>query len=540
MTYTDLGYCHRRLFAHTALFAALFMASLQNAVAATCDDKSIDATAVVNGWSESIENHRFVDTKTDINADNVNQLQVKWVFGVPDTEAPRTLPLVTGDTVVIGDGGGVIFALDRDSGCEKWRTDVGDMPRTAFRLIHTVRGPEVYFGTMAAEVVILDLLTGAERARVKVSDHPRAMLSGTAAEHNGVVYQPVSSWELFFALNPFYACCTFRGSVVALSTDTWEPLWQGYTIETPAQVVKSRMIFPDHKGPSGAPVWSAPTIDVKRKRLYVGTGQNYSSPATKTSDAIVAFDLSSGELLWSQQFLPGDAWNVACVVPGHGNCPDEAGDDLDFGAPPVLVSHQGRDYLLAGQKSGRIYALDPDDNGKLIWQRAAGSGSKAGGVHFGLAADQSRGVLYVPISDRHVDWVGSSHKGTPNPSLQALDIATGEPRWVTPAPGDCMKSGKPMKNCHVGFSAAITATPDLIFAPTLDGYLRVFAASDGRQLWSSNTARDFDAVNDTEAYGGALDMGGALLAGRQLLISSGYGQFNQMGGNAFIVYELTD
>jgi polyvinyl alcohol dehydrogenase (cytochrome) len=518
---------------------ALFFSHSSNA--ALCEEKNIDAHARINGWSNTEKNHRFVDAKdTLITAANVNNLRVKWVFGIPDTDAPRTLPLVTRDTVVIGDGAGTVYALSRDSGCEKWRYDAGEVPRTGFRVTPTPNGPQLYFGTISAEVVVLDLHTGTELKRIKADEHPNAMISGTAAEFEGIIYQPISSWEIFWAVNPFYACCTFRSSVLAIAIEDWEPRWRAFTIEQEPKVFKSRSLLPDHLGPSGAPVWSAPTVDAKRKRLYVGTGENYSSPATDTSDAIIAYDLETGAMVWKQQFLAQDAWNVACVIPGHSNCPSEKGDDLDFGAPPVLVNVDDKDYVLAGQKSGWVFALDPDAGGEQVWSYRAGAGGKAGGVHFGLAADEARGALYVPISDRDVAVLGSSHSGKPKPSLQALDIVTGKPRWVTPAPGDCMEEGKPVKNCHVGFSAAITATSDLVFAPTLDGYLRAFSAETGREVWQYNSVRDYESVNETDARGGAIDMGGLFLDGRQLFVSSGYGQVSQIAGNAFMVFELVD
>jgi polyvinyl alcohol dehydrogenase (cytochrome) len=310
-------------------------------------------------------------------------------------------------------------------------------------------------------------------------------------------------------------------------------------------VVKSRWLLPDHLGPSGAPVWSQPTIDVQRQRIYVGTGENYSSPATDTSDAILAFDMNTGAMVWKQQFVRGDAWNVSCVVPGHINCPSEQGDDLDFGAPPILVEVAGRDYVLAGQKSGNIFALDPDVGGALLWSQKAGAGNKGGGIHIGMAVDPIRGVLYVPISDRPVGFLGDSSDGEPKPSIQAFDIQSGELLWATDAPGDCLdRSGgdhKPQSiaGCFRGFSAPVTATENIVFAPTLDGHIRAFDARNGSQLWHFDTRRDYAAVNGSKASGGAIDIGGAYLDGGQLFISSGYGLVSQIPGNAFMVFEVT-
>ena len=53
-------------------------------------------------------------------------------------------------------------------------------------------------------------------------------------------------------------------------------------------------------GPSGATIWSSPTIDLKRKLIYVMTGNGYSDPDIKTADAIIAIDLKTGKVRWSQ------------------------------------------------------------------------------------------------------------------------------------------------------------------------------------------------------------------------------------------------
>ncbi|MEE3240455.1 MAG: PQQ-binding-like beta-propeller repeat protein [Pseudomonadota bacterium] len=475
-----------------------------------------------------------------ISPDVLNDLAVKWVFAVADTDAPHTQPLITSNTVVIGDGSGGVYALDRDTGCERWRFDAGSMVRTALRYIQTDSHHLISFGTLEAEVFAVDLMTGVQRWRVKVGEHPQAMVTGSSVDHKGIIYQPISSWEVFWALNPFYSCCDFRSSIVAIDALTGEILWRSYTIDEPAKVTKPRLIFGDRRGPSGAPVWSQPALDVKRNRLYVGTGENYSAPVTDTSDAIMAFDLTTGERIWSQQFLAGDAWTAACASPLDANCPEEDGPDLDFGAPPILVTLDNKDYILAGQKSGDVYALDPDNNGQTLWAYKASNGGMAGGVHFGMAIDQTRGALYVPISDRDVGIIGENPPGTPKPSLHAIDIASGSPLWTVPAPGDCLdpKNNKPIKNCHVGLSAAVTVTEDIVFAPSLDGNLYAFSSKNGELLWSYDTVRDFEAVNELEASGGAIDLGGVYLDGGQLFVSSGYGQMGQLPGNAFIVMDV--
>jgi polyvinyl alcohol dehydrogenase (cytochrome) len=104
------------------------------------------------------------------------------------------------------------------------------------------------------------------------------------------------------------------------------------------------------------------------------TGDNYSQPATTTSDAVVALDLKTGRIVWSQQTLPGDAYNSGCRNKA-ANCPSDNGPDYDFGSSALMVrTPDGHDMLVAGQKSGIVFALDPDQKGKIVWQARVGKG----------------------------------------------------------------------------------------------------------------------------------------------------------------------
>jgi len=507
---------------------------------------AIDLTPNINGWGINKRNHRFIaETDAGINKNNLASLQVKWVFAMPKTKTPHTQPFITPDTVFLGDEPGMVYALDRETGCEKWRFDADTTVRTALRFMSFERDGQRHnlltFGTAGGEVFGIDPLTGEQQWRVLADEHSKVMVSGSSVDHQGVIFQPVSSWEAMWAVNPFYACCDFRSSVMALNPANGQLIWRSYMIQEESKLIKKRLFLPDQYGPSGAPVWSQPALDAKRNRLYVGTGENYSSPATDTSDSIIAIDLNTGEMLWKQQFLASDAWNVACESPFYFNCPSERGEDLDFGAPPILVTVDGQDIILAGQKTGAVFALDADKEGELLWQQKPGTGGKLGGVHFSMGVDEAKGVLYVPISDRPVDILGDNPEGLPNPSLHAFDIATGQLMWSTAAPNICVDDqGKPVKRCHPGLSAAVTVTENLVFAPSLDGHIRVFDAETGASVWAFDARGEFSAVNAKKAKGGTLDLGGAYLDGGQLFINAGYGTFDQQGGNAFIVLEASD
>ena len=265
--------------------------------------------------------------------------------------------------------------------------------------------------------------------------------------------------------------------------------------------------------------------------MYVGTGENYSSPADGSSDAIIALSLDDGHMVWTRQMTKGDAWNMACEGEDQANCPPENGPDYDFGAATILVTTiAGNDVLLAGQKSGEVFALDPDKNGEIIWRKKLGRGGIQGGVHFGMTSIGD--VLYVPISD----FIGGDRwPGEPHPGMYALNINNGDLVWQTPAQDIC--EGREF--CQPGLSAAATSIPGAIFAGAMDGHLRAYDDSTGVVLWDYDTAQEYTTVSGAKGFGGSLGgASGPVFKDGMLYVNSGYGIYFHMPGNVLLAFSV--
>jgi len=384
-------------------------------------------------------------------------------------------------------------------------------------------------------VYALDLDTQQLLWKKDISDHEAATITGTLSLYKDHIYIPVSSIEVGAAADESYVCCTSRGAMVALDIHDGLLLWRSYSIDKiPSQQGSNAKGLPI-MGPSGAPIWTAVTIDTARGCLYIGTGENYTRPATNTSDAIIAFDLATGNKRWIRQTMPKDVWNAACVtLTSRANCPEDFGPDADFGAPPILVNYNGKDIILAGQKSGHVYALDPDDDGRILWTQLVGRGGFMGGIHWGMATDGE--VLYVPINDR---GLYDLNKDKPkSPGLHAVDISDGSILWSTIEKDRC--GTFELRGCGPGLSAAITLTPEVVFAGTLDGWMKAYAKEDGRELWSYDTKRDYQSVNSVRAFGGAIDSDGPIVVEDQVFVSSGYAKFAEKEGNVVLAFSISD
>lgn len=500
-----------------------------------CQDEQqmiLDQAIEPVNWGLQPTNERNAEpAKTGVDAAAAASLAPHWAIAFPGANRARSQPLLAGGLLFVGSHGGSVYGLDAESGCQVWRFEAAAEVRTGFALSgwrpaaadSAGGGPGLFFGDVLGNVYRLDAATGAQRFRERVDAHPNATITGTPSLHGDTLYVPVSALEVSLAVDPKYPCCTFRGSVVALDAVTGAQRWKTYTIAAEPTVQSMNSAGTPMYGPSGAVIWNSPAIDVDRGQLYVGTGENMSSPATATSDAIMALDLASGAIRWRFQATQNDVWNTACDTDQPASCPPENGPDFDFGAATVLAAgSDGQQRVLAGQKSGMVHALDPD-TGAVLWQTRVGRGGIQGGVHFGMAA--ANGRLFVPVTDM-AD--GRSYDHPARPGVHALDIATGKALWYAPVADVCQ--GRP--GCHPGYSQAITEAAGLIYAGGMDGVLRVYDAETGAEQFSLDTTASFTTVTGAQTSGGSFGgAAGPIVVNGTVYINSGYGIYNHMAGN---------
>lgn len=510
----------------------------------TAAEFDVNEPPVWPGWGLDLENTRMVSNEAaGITKQNVGKLKLKWALAYPDAIRARSHPMLAGGAIYVGSHNGTVFALDRETGCARWTYQAATEVRTGIVITPWEAGdasakPTAYFADLIGNVYAVDARTGALVWRDRPEAHPNTSLTGTPVLHEGKLYVPISSLEEGVATNSYYPCCTFRGSIMAYNAADGSHVWQTYVIGEPVETgvnpAGAKMY-----GPSGVAIWNAPAIDVKRNRLYVATGDNYSTPATENSDAIMAFDLDDGKIAWVYQAMPNDAWNGSCSEGGdRANCPEEDGPDYDFGAAAVIVpAGDGKDLVIAGQKSGIVYAIDAD-TGKLVWEKKVGRGGIKGGVHFGMAADGGEGgsgLLYVPISDTPD---GRPYEFPSSPGVHAVDIKSGEILWRSPAPLDTCGE---LEFCNPGVSIAITATPDLVISGGLDGVVRIRDTADGAIIWEYDTKAEVETVSGAPSKGGAMAGGAApVVHDGMLIVNSGYGFSGNMPGNLLMVFEVAE
>ena len=489
-------------------------------------------------WGVTPANDRF-QRQPGFTSAQVPRLTLKWAFGFEGENAAAANPTIVGERVFVGSGSGRVFALGVKDGCVHWTFKADGGVRAAITIgdaADAASHPTAYFGDLRGMLYSVDAVTGELRWKKKLDEHRAARISGSAVLYGGRLYVPLSSGEEGIGAIALYECCTFRGSIVALDPATGEQLWRTYMItEAPtprAKNARGAQLW----GPSGAAVWSAPTIDAATRSLYVATGDAYSLPAAPMTDSVVALDLESGAIKWATQVTAGDAFTMACGTADTTNCPEQAGPDHDFGQSPILVTlATGKRLIVAGQKSGVVHAFDPDQRGKLLWSTTVGRGGELGGIEWGSASDGQN--IYVPLSDITFKEPALRQRGGLNAEvgggLFAIRLADGTQAWLS-RPNGC--GAKP--SCSPALSAPAAAIPGAVFGGSIDGHFRAFATTDGQVLWDFDTAREFDTVNGVKARGGSIDVGGAAIASGMVLTTSGYGQWGGMRGNVLLAFSV--
>lgn len=482
-----------------------------------------------------------------LTAADVPKLKLKWSYSV----AASGMPVVVGDWLFISSMEGRLYALDAKTGCAHWiRTNAPSRTTpVVFRSALAPSGWALVIGDRSTTLRTFDAQTGQIIWRSdRLETHPAAQITGAPALQGGRLYAPMSSFEFNVAQKPAYPCCSFRGSLSAVDQATGKILWKTPTIQEPLAPTHLNSAGVQMQGPAGASIWSTPTTDPRRGLVYVGTGNSYSdAPTAGSVDSIVALEMTTGAIRWSNRVTETDNYIAGCPRPVKpANCPKPSGPDFDFGASPILFNLAGgKDILLAGQKSGVVFGIDPD-TGRTLWTRRVGAGSEFGGIHWGMAADDRR--LYVANADlvNLVDEVlrpqGIPRRVIPlpkgEPGLTALDPATGKVLWHVPAPvAPCHYEGDRSQDsakgaCIRAQGAAPSVMPGVVFSGTVDGWFRAYDAATGEVIWAnSTTAQTYNTVNGLLGQpGGSIDGLGAAIAGGMVYTMSGY-DGAQVGGN---------
>jgi polyvinyl alcohol dehydrogenase (cytochrome) len=494
------------------------------------------------------DNHRY-QRQSSINAGNVGSIEKAWSIAFPGAATMRSQPVILGDAlfVAVSDTQS-IYAFNRQTGCLFWTRNLGKNLRSALTLANMPDGRKALVaGDESGGVSVVEAQKGEIIWQKNVGVDRYSAITGPITVRGDVLYVPQSTTETIASVDPKYECCRASGAVSANRLSDGSRIWIHRIIREPAARGKTAAGVKQW-GPAGASVWAAPAIDDKRGLIYVGTGPISAPPDDGVGDSIIAIDLKTGKPRWTFQATKNDLWNGACRAPypggQHPNCPGTTGVDYDFGAGLIRVMDaKGRDLLIAGQKSGWVYALDPD-SGKTLWKTRLGSGGLLGGVHWGMAV--ANGELFVPVNDPDFSknpGLSEAYRARlagykSQVGLYRLNLATGAVRWKWVPQASCKGAQCPPQ---FGLSGAAFATNDVILSGSMDGTWRAFSTAGGKPLFEANTFGNHgQTLNDVPGRGGSIDNSTLVAADDMIFVQSGYGYFGGSPGNMLIAYRIVE
>lgn len=550
--------------------ALLGVALLLSTAGFVCQDDD-PGDPVWAGWGGNVANTHHAAGETAIGPDTVAGLRPLWsvttggnVSAIPSLSETR---VYVPDWGIPNVGGSQLWTVDRATGdviAQKKLVEYSkNLINNVSRTTPAIYGDLLVFGDIRSQptsvlnipgghgavVYAVSRITGELVWKTTLDDHPLAIITQSPTVHGGVVYVGTSSHEEA-AARLGYPCCSFRGTMAAIEASTGVIKWRTRTIPDQAD---------PEAGFSGGSVWgSAPSVDAERGVVYVATGNNYRvgaeleacidqhpgdpeaqetlcyqrlDPPDNYAESILALDLDDGAIRWARKMKNYGAWTFACdpeLVPwlprNSANCEDLDSMDYDFGQAPMIVRAADgapRDLLVLGQKSGVLWALDPNDDGATVWATAVGPGGVLGGMEFGSATDGQRAYVQITNFRHNVfqlvagPYAGQTVRGG---IWAAVDLATGAIVWQTPDPTSFQPLEGTISHLTWGgglgpgfFGVALgplTVANGVVFAGSMDreGHMYGFDAATGLVLWSfasGGSVNSAPAIHDGVLYWGS-------------------------------------
>lgn len=501
-----------------------------------------------NGWTpDPTRAYRFQPKEAGgLTGADLPKLKLKWAFAFPGAaSAAWAQPTVVGGTVFIGSDNNHVYGIDAMTGCVYWSYEAHGQVRTAVSIGEITEIPGVryaaYFGDYMGYVTAVNAETGEELWTLLPDDHQAAKITGPPTldpSPGGHLYVGVSSWEQMPGRRITYECCKFQGSLTAIDVNTGRPVWKTYTMAERPRPLRRNSAGTQLYGPAGAAIWNAPTLDLKLRKVYVGAGTCYISEFFEQKVgfdggacvSVMAFDMDTGAREWWTQLVSMDRHPGGCGAEPEElrlNCPGyvDDPDDDPSGAPVLYTASDGSRMIIQGQESGRITALDPDDNGAILWVAQAGDKMAAMNGGFGGAFDGEKYFKPLPFKD-----------GTG--SIAAIRVADGSRAWYTTLekPDDCDDS-KAYECSSANWSSA-SAVPGAVLTGSWDGVVRGYSADTGAILWEYATKQRYEAVNGVPAFGGGIGGGSPTIVDGMLFVGSGYAILGGSPGNVLLAFGL--
>ena len=293
------------------------------------------------GWSYS--------PLAQITTANVDQLQLKWMWSMPENGTMEDTPIVHDGIVYMWGTANTIQALDARNGELLWENRIGPAarapgpgPSSEETRAMGLYGTNLYVNTPQGWIYALDARTGEEVWKTKIHDAPNL-----GSSTGGLII--IKGRVLVGMTNCGRPGTPDHCYISAYDARTGKRDWKFVTVALTGQPGgDSWNGLPDNNR-KGVETWVAGTYDPELDTTYWGTAQakpwrrdlrGTGTGATDYANSTLALNPETGQLKWWHNHAPGETF------------------DLDEVFERVLVDHGNEKTLLTIGKAGILWKLD--------------------------------------------------------------------------------------------------------------------------------------------------------------------------------------
>ena len=510
------------------------------------------------GWSFSNLNQ--------INASNVNQLQLKWTLAMNDGGTNETTPLIHDGIMYLYSPGNTVQAINALTGEIIWQNNIGPASPTlnpggdvAERSM-ALYGDKVIVPTMQGKIYALDARTGKIDWQTFYSD-PSIPEEGAHGSDGGVIV--VHGKVLIGMTNCARIPQVNHCYISAYDANTGQRAWKFQTVALKGQPGGDTWNNMADDQRAGAETWIAGTYDPELNTTYWGTAQakpwrrdlrGSGNGATLYANSTLALDPDTGKLKWYYSHSPGETF------------------DLDEVFERILIDHGNQKTLMTTGKAGILWKLDretgkyldsretvfqnvfvkidpktgtptyrPDVIAQKVDQWLPSCPGPEGGKDWPAASyHQPDDTIIIPLSQSCVMMLGSGAEmfyempGSEGNMgrLSAYETNTMKPLWS-------LQQRSP-------FLTGVTSTAgNVAFVGDFDRTFHAFDTKTGKQLWTTRLGTGVEghiasyAVNGKQYIAVMTGVGGSSPQQKPSFILSGE-VARPLHGNAIYVFGLPD
>ena len=454
-------------------------------------------------YSGSMSSQRYSELSS-INSQNINLLELKWSYQIPEIDRAETVPLVVDGIMFITEAPSNLTAVDAQTGRVYWRYE-HELPED-LRICCgrnnrgvAILGETLYMSTLDAHLVAVDARTGNLLWDKEVADH-QAGYSKTAAPLivKDLVVTGIAGGEF-----------GIRGFVDAYNAETGDLVWRTYAIPGEGEPGNETWSGSSWKT-GGASTWLTGSYDPDLNLIYWGTGNpgpdwngDVRLGDNLYSDSALALDADSGAISWHFQFTPHDVHDYDSI-----QIPILADIEISGIQQPVMMwANRNGFYYTINRETGKFilgkpfatqtWAKSLDLNGRPI--RVPGMAPTYEGIMvsppivgatnwYSPAFSEQTGLFYVTAFDGEQEFFkrdeeyeeGERFTGGGGRYTQPMDAFHSAIRAIDPSTAEIAWEFPIMPRSSAGIS---TTAGGLLLTGSADGYFFALDALTGKELW---------------------------------------------------------